>query len=812
MMATKPASRSSSRTRAENIHSYAYKGQEYAYMQATGRRSRNSSPTRPLARSATTSANGNNYGMHGGNYRGVPPEPEIDYVDPFGKEAKKDKKSVVNGVKVMFNLHKNKDAKKAEEVTFKINSPYSHFQPRPRSISPTKVSETGLANGYPSRKAEKDSPVPNGNEIVLRNTLEDDVSLEDDASVKIVPVEIWDSGQVLVANTNNREQSCTEIPGEGKLMKTSEERSQVWRHKTRRKYYETVKKDKPPRDGSVNGSQTSHMSRKSNSKPKQIEYTSAKTDDDKLYSANELDEAFLDKQNAMEHEREIAKHVRWTEHAANSNHSNHGHANNNHNNARKEAQEERSFFPYLDSYLPRMEDKSTQCNIPKPHKSKRFEISQDFRVIKSKEDGSVSTFSDVPIMSPDKYDKPPPLVKPNGTGRPDGVIYSQIDRNRKVTPQTNTVTRLVAREVELTPEPTTEFVYEANPTRSYNSRTHSRSPSPLITRRKESPSPLLRRRQDASPGSRSRTTTKAYSFHMGSGLGPDMSKRGASLQPPKEWYTVPTTMADEHARERQKRAYERSLARETIEETISISNASSDDMSAHNGHEVDERKKMTSVVREIDPEKKTMTYENPNSRGRTNTQSSPYENNTAGIWFKALDEDYRRGMARSEVSFPAAGLTSDDPLPTSSYATMTRANKRAPDRQVHRLDYERASPVQHAYTLDRRYLEERKRNKASSLKQGPVMGRREMLDNGFGQSASDRCGPTTNTMRRYASQRSVMTTDGNGELRRGGLAAAYKNRQKRASSLNRAGDRISLSGSQYRLAQESDPVVMYIPG
>lgn len=779
MMSRKPVlSRSNSKTRPGWDDPQPFKGQDMAYYKATGHRSR----------TAESPTNRNGYGQHGGNYSGgMPPEPEVDYVDPFGHE-KKEKKSLVNGVKVMFGM-KDKKEKSTIDVT-KINSPYSHYQPRSRSASPTKASEMST-NGYNKQTDVKEREAKsyelnssNGRELAIR---QDDSEVEDDAPVKIVPIEVWDSGHVLVGNTNNREQSNTVIPGEGRMMTTCEQRSEVWRHKTRRKYYEDTKKEKRTRDSSSADSPTNQPVGRHRKQPKALEFD-AKTDDDKLITAGELDEILLDKKHTARHTSAVARTQQAQEKTYSSN--------------------DNEFFPYLDSYMPGMKDQSTQCNIPKVSKTKRFEIAQDFRVIKSSRDGSVTAYSDVPSLR---------VKAPNGIigtrDKSQDVIYSQVDKNRKN--GATTVMRTSHYEVN-NDNPVydpNDYLYESNATR-LKSRLSSRSPSPL-TRRKESPSPMLRRKAIDSPGRRptARTLTKTNALNVGNEMGPDVRMspklppslaKKCSFEPPQEWYAVENThLSDEQAARNRAAAYERNLARETIEETMSISNTSSDEMVNNHHGEPNDTSAMKSVVREIDLDKREISYENP-SPNRHRNASSDYEGNAGngtGLWFKSLDEDYRRGMAQSEVTFPGMNLTGDRE-PGPSYSTMSRVTKKPP-RSVERV----VPPAPHAYTLDRRYLEERRRNKASSLKQVPIVGRRDMPSPTADRSSSLNPGP----MKRFNSTRDMTTNEYN-EIRRGGLATAYQNRQKRASSLNRSVEpRGYDSGSQYRLAQESDPVVLYIP-
>lgn len=143
------------------------------------------------------------------------------------------------------------------------------------------------------------------------------------------------------------------MPGEGKITSTLEEGSKIWKHKTRRKYYEDVKK--PPRESSLTSRESPTRSKKA------IDYP-AKTDEEKLVTTPS-DWGYKSK-SAITHPEKV--------------HTGYG---------SKESRKENHLVKYV-------EDKSTQCNLKKPSK-KKFEIAQDFRVIKSGKDGSVTAYSDV---------------------------------------------------------------------------------------------------------------------------------------------------------------------------------------------------------------------------------------------------------------------------------------------------------------------------------------------------------------------------------------------------------------------------------
>ncbi|KAI1287594.1 hypothetical protein HDE_09943 [Halotydeus destructor] len=542
--------------------------------------------------------------------------------------------------------------------------------------------------------------------------------------VKMAPttVEVWDSGDVLVGNSVNRNATSYEIPGEGRFMKTAEEGVRVYRHKTRRKYHEDVKVDKGTdreREGDKVAEKVTDRygaAAKTTRSKKSVSKTRSITDDDKMYSASELDTMFLDKERVkssspvrngrsgrhlVEHEKEVKRHVRGTGYDCDkSRHSyldDHHHTNKlSHGHEVSNANTANEFTPYMDfTCETKMEDKSTQCNIPKVRSSaKKYEVSQDFMVIKSKQDGSVSTFSDVPHIV-DMTSSSPYVDSPSPGGRPQfESLYSQVDKRSKsqtmasssASKNNGTISRTVTvtreREAPSDGEPPADYMMQANPTRMVRTQAYSYQPPvtrvATLSRRKESPSPspmFDRRHQTPSPSiQQSRMTTKAFDYHH------------ASPEPITEARVI-------------NRYSSRSPSPSPRVSTLS------------------RRKESPS----------------PMFDRRHQTLSSP-----AGRQSRITTKTYGFDVSNELGPVVRTGVSSPYPrqgtLPPKS-ATMTRFNST-----------------------------------------------RDMTFNG---------------------------TDS--EYKRGGLAAAYQSRQKRASSLNRPMERSYDSGSQIRLAQESDPVVLYIP-
>lgn len=498
----------------------------------------------------------------------------------------------------------------------------------------------------------------------------------DAPSSVIVPVEVWDSGPVLLTNTNNRKATSTYLPGEGRITSTFEEGSKVWKHKTRRKYYEDVKK--PPRESTATLEGTPSGAKKA------IVQSPTKV--------------------KSKHNADITPNKKFLKGTSSSQHTS---ADSYSRNDPKGSMKERHTVKYV-------EDKSTQCNLKKTSKPK-FEISQDFRVIKPAKDGSVTAYSDVSNMA----DFTDPKKK-----------SFQDD----------------------------DFIVEKNAT--------------LINRRQGTPSPVRRT-----------VVTKSYSLDAGNSLAHvGLPKVNQEMKPRGDWYYRD---GGEHVS-----SHPHPLTRETIEETISLT--SSDDFV--DNHINSRGTGVKSVIRELDGEKKIISYEN----GRLRRKDVLDENigNGSSLWFKAPEDDYRRNMAQNDVSFNCIGVKEPGEQPCRVLA------HHIPDK----------SPISvlgsQSYTLDRKHLRAREQGRTSA--------------NGFVyRKAPSLPSNSEKVTRRFNSSRDISsrTESGNESLayRRGGLAAAYKNRQERASSLNRTigqqhmrSSTLSLGPSRVSV-HENEPVVMYIP-
>lgn len=469
---------------------------------------------------------------------------------------------------------------------------------------------------------------------------------------------------------------------------------------------------------------------------------------------------------------------------------------------------EPDFFPFLDSYNPPMEDKACQCNLKKSSKSLRnrspptANITDDehgsiltntgYRVIKSGRDGSVSAYSNVPSLDDHEDNRERRAVFDDNQRivfhhpeRSD-VIYSQVDKSKKRSPNETQGPRHVQRDVQNLSEDYDDYVYEANPVRDLRSEQGSRGP----TKRRSSPSPVSTNRYNEglrppsrsssiSPNKTITSTTKNYGFSMKTAADSPVVKLPS--KPPGSFDGMSNgTLTKKGRAEANKR--------QTIEESMSISDVSSDVTrpSANRHHRQHHHQHHHQTVNATDSEdmappksnfkelnhhqrRNEMSYEDgsPTHRRMVGRKAIPYDGqsiNSNTSWYKSLDEDYRKS-----ANEPANINRAKD-----SY-TLSRVH----DRRDLKRDYSPMS-ARNAYTLDRRYMDQRKRNKRSYLTNDGTdsqLGIRSDLDMGH-----ERVLP--NSMRKYSSNRDLHS-DLDVSPARGGLAAAYRARQKRASSLNR---------------------------
>ncbi|XP_053209710.1 histone-lysine N-methyltransferase, H3 lysine-79 specific-like isoform X2 [Panonychus citri] len=217
-----------------------------------------------------------------------------------------------------------------------------------------------------------------------------------------------------------------------------------------------------------------------------------------------------------------------------------------------------------------------------------------------------------------------------------------------------------------------------------------------------------------------------------------------------------------------------------------------------------------SIIREIDHRKGEINYENVTPRNRsTGIRGSIYEDGQStnnSMWFRSLEDDYRKGLSDRE-SFnnninhhPHHHHDPSNHTNVTDYCTMSRRGRdRLPSSRDVGADYHPPSTMTHAYTLDRRHLDRAQRSKRpgqgySTAGSHLGISSPSMSINGHnGLTSSANNNSPSMAMRKYNSTRDLSHLhsqsdfiDNHGSTR-GGLAAAYKARQRRASSLSRFG-------------------------
>ncbi|XP_054153554.1 uncharacterized protein LOC128952225 [Oppia nitens] len=544
------------------------------------------------------------------------------------------------------------------------------------------------------------------------------------------------TGPRLMADRSHFEKSMVEMPGEGKTFTTKEEGTKVWHNKTRRKYYETVPPAEPnPRDHHHRSrtdlkaidyrsdrSDTSHHHNNHRRRPQQQQIR-AVTDDQKIVTAEELDDIFLEDPKGY-----------------------------------YELQNSESY-----SYIPTVRDVGIQCNRKKTDKHLVKGTSSEstdsyVRVIKSSDDGMVTAYSDVPqlktVGSPSKR---PPVLKHKVLPQSE-AIYSKVDKSKKK----------VNKNDELNGYPEYED-YKDYPQIIYKSPINERQPSRLSNYSKYSGISEY----STPPTNRIlKNKTKGIGFTLRSGIDekeiklPNMSPKLRSRSLSR--FQEPTTHRrwdddDDSPVRHNVSGHKKEVKQEVLEETISISNASSDDLQPYDYKgEFEQYLSPKPQFIELDHKRKEISYVNDLPSAADHSSRPRIKNGTESpsISSRVIPLDYRRGI--NAVTY---GTDNE-----SSYSTLSRHDMRKKDKLA---DF--TPPPRQAYTLDRRVLKERQKQLESS--------------------AAVPLSPPTETkpkdrarLHRSTTNLSDYSRDNNNNLR-GGLANAYRNRQtqpeKRTSSLNR---------------------------
>ncbi|KFM72300.1 hypothetical protein X975_15148, partial [Stegodyphus mimosarum] len=298
-----------------------------------------------------------------------------------------------------------------------------------------------------------------------------------------------------------------------------------------------------------------------------------------------------------------------------------------------------------------------------------------------------------------------------------------------------------------------------------------------------------------------KTSKKSFGFRLHTGREDDVAEETKNSFTEEDWYNVD---GEVEAVERQKRRgrSHRDIAevrQEIAEEEIS------DASSLSNGEHRRNTGGAGSVMREVDYKKREISYENvPRSDG----ESSNQPNIESGLWYRDADEDYRKEMAQSEVSYPAGNSVGSD-----RFYTVDRREK--PNKKL-------PPPSTRAYTLDRRHLKSKDKNKQVPNTSGVkiLVNGKEVKEKTSGKKTKKREDPSS--------------VQSDPLYVRGGLAAAYQARQRaavRRSNSSASGlsskyhssspnirrivagsSEISAASSESDSGRHRRPLVMYIPG
>ena len=372
----------------------------------------------------------------------------------------------------------------------------------------------------------------------------------------------------------------------------------------------------------------------------------------------------------------------------------------------------------------------------------KHNLTGSFKVIKPDKNGAVTTYSNVKPLN--KHlglnSAGQQVVSCNKTGE---VIYSQVDKSKKRVLRDHMHTPLPGYPDEEENSVDSDDELELKKQQHLamkNARLSSRSPSPVSRSRmiclnipSEKQKAKLHRERSLSPqimsdhllhpprsSSTGPRTIRNRTYQVGYGNAdtpidppPQFATLGHKL-PPKaptpvksmlqrsssyanqshvrrvpieadsRWYyqTEQSNLSDQSS------VFQLKKNRETLEETMSFVSSGSEFVDKE---PLGRDRIADSTIRELDKKKKQISYDNQ-AAIRHSTNEPPMANS---VWHKSIDEDYRKGMASNEICLPSLPNYSQDS------ATMSRLDKKKSSST--KLDEHQA------YTLDRRYLDERKK-------------------------------------------------------------------------------------------------------
>lgn len=205
--------------------------------------------------------------------------------------------------------------------------------------------------------------------------------------------------------------------------------------------------------------------------------------------------------------------------------------------------------------------------------------------------------------------------------------------------------------------------------------------------------------------------------------------------------------------------------RETLEETMSFASSGSEFV---DGKGLGHSRIADSTIRELDKKKKQISYDNQVIRHPT--AEVPTMANS--VWYKSLDEDYRKGMAANEICLPSLPNYSGE---SKYFATMDNKKKSSSSKKE--------SAERQAYTLDKRYLEERKKGilTSSSDKENKLI--KSSISRRPTQQASDFVDSSGKAARRmqFSSTRDLTQSSSDKQKQRSASLTRYQESESDAS-------------------------------
>lgn len=434
---------------------------------------------------------------------------------------------------------------------------------------------------------------------------------------------------------------------------------------------------------------------------------------------------------------------------------------------------------WLRHFKSATKDKGTQCSkIPHDEPEELYGFGR-YKIIRPR-NGVVSAFSNGHVTNKSKYTE---QSISNHVDSKDSVIYSQIDKSKK------------KKNEDKNKKKNNIFAEESRIGGLFKSRSEPLyiGPPPKSQQNVEDE---LDDNFFEDRGERVvKTSKKSFGFKLHTGK--ENSSRHSYEEP--DWYNIDGDLETHQRRTRKSHRDIAEVRQElALEEETDVSSLSNGEHKRNGGG-------AGSVIREVDYKKREISYENvPRSDGENRDEQTV----GSGLWYRDADEDYRKEMAQSEVSYPAGNSVGSDRFYTVDRREKT--SKKLPP------------PSPRAYTLDRRHLKNKDKQKPVANTSGV-----KILVNG--KEIKEKSG------RKLKKREDPSSVQSDPLYVRGGLAAAYQARQRAA--VRRSNSTASALSSKYRgnsspnirrivagsseisaASSESEsgkirrPLVMYIPG